>query len=148
MKGIHVAFCGRLGRDAEVKTAKASGRSFLALSVIEGEEEEAQWINVVAWSESLAELAPHLTKGAALYVEGKLKLRSWTTPEGETRYGLSVSASLVQPMALIGRSKPKAAASRGTPTRKTTAAKTRLDPQAPIEFADGTDASRGDALPF
>jgi single-strand DNA-binding protein len=142
MKGIHCAFEGRLGRDAEIKTAKASGRSFLALSVIEGEDDEAQWLNVVAWSESLAEIASHLTKGTELYIEGKLKLRSWTTAEGETRYGLSVSASLVQPMALIGRSKPK------TPTRKTSAAKARLDPQAPIEFADGTDMSRGDALPF
>jgi single-strand DNA-binding protein len=142
MKGIAVAFQGRLAYDAEMKTAQASGRQFMTMSVVEGQDEQVQWISVVCWSESLAELAPHLTKGAEVYIEGKLKLRSWTTAEGDTRYGLSVSASLVQPMALIGRSKPK------TSSRKTTAAKARLDPQSPIAFADGTDASRGDALPF
>lgn len=141
MKGIACAFEGRLGRDAEIKTAKASGRQFVTLSIIEGEDAEAQWINCVAWSESLAEIAGQLTKGTELYIEGKLKLRSWESETG-MRYGLSVSASLVQPLALIGRSRPK------TPTRKTSAAKSRTDPQVPIEFADGTDLSRGDALPF
>jgi single-stranded DNA-binding protein len=140
MKGIAVAFEGRLGRDAELKTARASGKQFMTMSVIEGADDNAQWINVTAWSESLAEIASHLTKGTEVYIEGKVKLRSW---EGETgtRYGLSVSASLVQPLALIGRSRPKA-------PRKAKTEKPRLDPQAPIEFADGTDLTRGDAIPF
>ena len=141
MKGIACAFEARLGRDAEIKTAKASGRQFVTLSVIEGQDDEAQWLNVVAWSESLAEIAGQLTKGTELYIEGKLKLRTWESETG-TRYGLSVSASLVQPLALIGRSKPK------TATRKTSAAKAKVDSQAPITFADGTDMSQGDALPF
>lgn len=132
MKGIHCAFEGRLGRDAEMKTAKASGRQFMTLSVIEGADDEAQWLNVVAWSESLAEIASHLTKGTEVYVEGKIKLRSWESDAG-TRYGLSVSASLVQPLALIGRSRPKA-------PRKTATAKQRdkaaADPNRPLEFND------------
>jgi single-strand DNA-binding protein len=144
MKGIACAFEGRLGRDAEIKTAKTSGRQFVTLSVIEGQDDEAQWLNVVAWSESLAEIAGNLTKGTELYIEGKLTLRSWESETG-TRYGLSVSASLVQPMALIGRSKPK---TPRTPTRKTSAVKSRPDSQAPMAFADGTDMDRGDALPF
>jgi single-strand DNA-binding protein len=139
MKGVHCAFQGRLGRDAEIKTARASGRQFVAMSVIEGEDDDVQWLNVVAWSESIAEIAAHLIKGAEVYVEGKLKLKTWDSAEGQTRHGLSVSASLVQPMALIGRARPKKPRAAGKP---------KVDPQAPIEFADGTDASKGDALPF
>jgi single-strand DNA-binding protein len=140
MKGIHCAFEGRLGRDAEIRTARASRKQFVAMSVIEGEGDDAQWLNVVAWSESLAEIAGQLVKGAEVYVEGKIKLRSWESESG-TRHGLSVSASLVQPLALIGRSRPKA-------PRKTSAARSRPDSQAPLEFADGTNLGRGDAIPF
>lgn len=137
MKGIACAFEGRLGRDAEIKTARASGRQFVTMSVIEGEGDEAQWLDVTAWSESVAEIAAHLTKGVALYIEGKVRLRTW-----ENRTTLQVSASLVQPLALIGRSKPKAPA-------RARAGKTKTDPQRPIDtFADGTDAATGDPLPF
>lgn len=140
MKGIACAFEGRLGRDAEIKTARASGRQFVTMSVIEGEDDDVQWLNVVAWSESIAEIAAYLTKGTALYIEGRLKLKTWESETG-ARSGLSVSASLVQPLALIGRSKPKA-------PRKAKADSPKSDPQAPIGFTDGTDLARGDALPF
>ncbi len=140
MKGVAVAFEGRLSRDAEIKTARTSGRQFVAMSVIEGEGDEAQQLNVVSWSESLAEIALHLTRDTEVYIEGKIKLRSWEGAEG-TQYGLSVSASLVQPLALIGRSKPKAA-------RKSKAEKSAVDSQSPLSFADGTDLGRGDTIPF
>lgn len=140
MKGIQCAFEGRLGRDAEIKTARASGKQFVAMSVIEGDDDDAQWINVVAWSESLTDIISHLKSGAEVYVEGKIKLRSWDSAEG-VRYGLSVSASLVQPLALIGRSRPKA-------PRGARAGKSKIDLQAPLEFTDGGNIAQGDPLPF
>lgn len=144
MKGIVCAFEGRLARDADIKTVKATGRPFLAMSVIEGDGDEAQWINVVAWSESLTEIAAHLVKGVAVYIEGKVRLRTWESADG-SRASLSVSASLVQPLALIGRSKPKAprAAAKGK-----SRAKTDLYAPSSTTFADGTDAAQGDAMPF
>jgi len=137
MKGIACAFEGRLGKDAQLK-ATSAGRAFLVMSVIVGEDEEAQWINVSAWNDHLIDLADHLKSGVEVYCEGKLKMRHWDSAEGP-RSGLQVSASLVQPLALIGRSKPKA------PRAKKDA---KADSQKPLEFADGTDARRGDDLPF
>lgn len=130
MKGIEVAFEGKLGRDAQLRTS-AAGREWLSLSVIVGEGDDEQWVSVASWSHTIAELAPTLIKGAQVYVEGKVKLRTWQGPDG-MQAGLSVSASLVQPLALIGNRKPKK-------TRTTSAAK-RTDPNAPIPF--------NDALPF
>lgn len=106
MKGIACAFAGRLGRDAAVKTTQA-GKSFVAFSVVEGEGEAQQWLQVSAWSDSIVDIADFLKSGTAVYVEGKIKLRQWDGPEG-VRPQLQVSATLVQPLALLGRSKPKA----------------------------------------
>jgi single-stranded DNA-binding protein len=125
MKGIACAFEGRLGRDAEIKTARATGRRYVALSVIEPEDE--QWINVVAWSESVAAIAAHLTQGVQLYIEGRLRLRHWESAEGP-RSGLSVSAALIQPIGLIGARRPK-------PPRAAKTAKSKVDSQAPLDPA-------------
>lgn len=125
MKGIACAFEGRLGKDAVLKST-GTGRAFMVMSVIVGEDEEAEWINVSAWNDHLIDLAEHLKSGVAVYVEGKLKMRRWENPEG-SRSGLQVSASLVQPLALIGRSKPKA------PRAGKKANGKAVDSQKPIE---------------
>jgi len=106
MKGIECAFAGRLGRNAELRTSSA-GREWLSLSVIVGEGDDEQWVQVASWSATIAELAPMLVQGAQVYCEGKLKLRTWTAHDGTARTGISVSASLIQPLALIGQRKPK-----------------------------------------
>lgn len=134
MKGIACAFEGRLGRDAEVKSY--AGRSFMVFSVIVGEGEEAVWLNVSAWSDHLTDLAPSLVKGVEVYVEGKMKQRHWES-DGGTKSGWQVSASVVQPLALIGRSRPK-----GPPRAK--AGKGKVDSQKPLEQTPAFN----DALPF
>jgi len=106
VKGIECAFVGRLGKDAELRTSSA-GREWMLLSVIVGEQPDEQWVNVSSWSTTIAELAKTLLQGAQVYAEGRLKLRHWTAHDGTPRTGLSVSASLIQPLALIGNRKPK-----------------------------------------
>jgi len=126
--GIECAFPATLTQDAEVKSA-ASGRPFLKLSAVTGKEEKQQHVSVLAWRDTFTELAPSLTKGARVYVEGKLELRHWNGGSG-----LSVSASVIQPLGLIGAKKPK-----GPPRGKKGA---KVDPQAPI------DVPFSDPLPF
>lgn len=135
MKGIEVAFEGRLGRPAERKVTSA-GRAFLAFSVITGEGDDEQWLNCSAWSDSLVDMAEHLKQGVEVYIEGKLKVRRWQGESGE-RFGLQVSASTVQPLALIGHKKPK--------TSRAAKGKAKADSQAPIE---GRTPEFNDALPF
>lgn len=106
MKGIEVALVGRLAKDAEVRTSKA-GQEWMLLPMVVGEQPDEQWVSVSSWSHTVAELAPQLVKGVDLYVEGKLKLRTWQGDDGTTRSTLAVSANLIQPMALIGNRKPK-----------------------------------------
>lgn len=119
--GIECAFPATLTRDAEVKTT-AAGRPFLKLGVSTGKDEKQQYATVLAWRDTFTDLAPALVKGTRVYVEGRLELRQW-----EGTASLSVSASVIQPLGLIGAKKPKAA--RG-------GKKAKVDSQAPIMAAE------------
>jgi single-stranded DNA-binding protein len=126
MKGIEAAFTGTIGRDAQLRTAK-SGREWLSVSVVVGEEPEQQWVQVAAFFGDIGELAGQLTTMAKVYVEGKLKLRSWEAPDGP-RSGLSVVASVIQPLGLIGQKRPKKPRSPKSGTKP--------DVNAPLPFDD------------
>jgi len=95
MSGVNkVILVGRLGKDPEVRNLEngATVANFtMATSETykdktTGEKKEiTDWHNIVLWR-GLAEIAQkYLHKGDMIYVEGKLRTRSWEK-EGITRY--------------------------------------------------------------
>ena len=94
-----VILIGNLGKDPDVRRLEngAVVASFpLATSEIytdkqSGEKKEStDRHDIVLWR-GLAEVADkYLRKGTKIYVEGKLKKRSWTDKEGQTRYATEV----------------------------------------------------------
>lgn len=55
-----------------------------------------EWHNIVAWR-GLAEVAEkYVTKGRQLYIEGKIKTRSWDDKEGNKRYTTEIVADVMQ----------------------------------------------------
>lgn len=96
-----VILLGNLGKDPEVRrlengTAVASFS--LATSEVytdrsTGEKKElTDWHDIVVWR-GLAEVAEkYLKKGYKVYIEGKIKKRSWQDKEGITRYTTEVIA--------------------------------------------------------
>lgn len=130
MKGIEVAFVGTLGRNAELRTAK-SGREWLSFATVVGEEPEQQWVQVAAFFGHIGELFGQLTAATEVYVEGKIKLRSWEGPDGP-RTGLGVVASVIQPLGLIGQKRPRKPRS----AKNETLAKAKADVNAPLPFDD------------
>jgi single-strand DNA-binding protein len=114
MSSIECAFSGRVGQEPVLKESKA-GKPWLSFSVAVGEDENVQWVSVAAFGEKAKELAGCLKKSDRVYVEGRLKLNTWTGKDGTLQAGLSVAATLVQPMGQIGAKRPskrKAAASK------------------------------------
>lgn len=101
MSGINkVILIGRLGKDPEVRafeggTKKASFT--LATSEIykdkEGKKvEQTEWHNIVCWR-NLAEIAEkYLTKGKQIYLEGRLRTRSWED-NGVKKYVTEIEAT-------------------------------------------------------
>ncbi|MBN8734371.1 MAG: single-stranded DNA-binding protein [Acidobacteria bacterium] len=94
-----VILLGHLGKDAETRFTP-SGASVTNFTVATnrrwkdqqtGEwKEETDWHNVVLWRAE--NLANYLTKGKQVYVEGKLKTRSYDDKDGNKRYVTEVMA--------------------------------------------------------
>ncbi len=94
-----VILIGNLGKDPEVRRLEngavlasfSIGTSESYIDKQSGEKKEiTDWHDVVLWR-GLAEVAEkYLVKGTKIYVEGKLKKRSWQDKEGLTRYSTEV----------------------------------------------------------
>ncbi|MEQ8478763.1 single-stranded DNA-binding protein [Fulvivirga sp.] len=95
MSGVNKAIIvGRLGKDPEVRHLE-NGAAVANFPVATSEtykdrntgerKEQTEWHNVVLWR-GLAEIAEkYLNKGDMVYIEGKLRTRSWEK-DGVTRY--------------------------------------------------------------
>lgn len=104
MRGLNkVQIIGNLGRDPEMRYTP-NGRPVTAFTVAVsrswvkpegGRGEKTEWFNVVAW-ERLAEIcSQYLTKGSAVYVEGRLETRSWEAENGQRHYRTEIIANEV-----------------------------------------------------
>ena len=102
---IECALFGVLGRDAESKTSK-NGKQYLRLNIRCGDGESLQWVNAMVFGDDVPELAARLEKGSRVYIEGTLRLDSWTGQDGAERHGLSVMSWHCK-LAAIGRNRPK-----------------------------------------
>jgi single-strand DNA-binding protein len=94
-----VILIGRLGKDAESKFTP-SGTSVASFSIATswrqkdqqtGEwKEHTDWHNIVLWRAE--NVAPYLTKGTQVYVEGRLQTRNYENKEGRKVYVTEVVA--------------------------------------------------------
>lgn len=122
MSGVNKAtLLGRLGKDPECKTIN-SGQMVANFSIATSEswkdrttgekKEQTEWHNCQAWG-TLAEIAQkYLHKGDQVYVEGKIKTRSWEK-DGVTRY---VTEIIVGSIVLLGGGQKSDATRQEAPT--------------------------------
>ncbi len=136
-----VILIGNLGKDPEVRSieggAKVASFTLATNEVFKGKDgnkvEQVEWHNIVVWR-GLAELAEkYLKKGSQIYLEGKIKSRSWDDKEGNKRY---ITEIVGDSMTFLGKPGESNYSDRGAP------APTAAD--API----GQEADSGDDLPF
>lgn len=94
MSGVNkVILIGNLGKDPEVRTlesgAKVANFSLATTEYYKKNNERQQmteWHNIVLWR-GLAEVAEkYLSKGDQVYIEGRIRTRSWDDKEGNKRY--------------------------------------------------------------
>lgn len=101
MSGVNkVILVGRLGKDPEVRNLE-NGTAVANFTMATSEtyrdkttnekKEITEWHNIVLWR-GLAEISQrYLHKGDMVYIEGKLRTRSWEK-EGVTRYTTEIVA--------------------------------------------------------
>ena len=94
-----VILVGNLGKDPEVRHLE-NGAAVANFSIATSETykdrktgekvSQTEWHNIVAWR-GLAEIAErYLKKGQKVYIEGKLKTRSWQDQDGNNRYSTEI----------------------------------------------------------
>ena len=164
-----VLLIGNVGKDPDVRHLEggASVASF-TLATTEryrergsGESKEiTEWHNIVAWRQ-LADLAENfIRKGSQIFVEGRIRSRSWDDQNGQKRYITEILADSIQ---LLGRKGDAPIPSGGAyvdpgapapaPAPRPAAAPApspaypKPQPQQPISL-DSLDSDDSDDLPF
>lgn len=99
-----VTLAGNLTRDAERKfvpngTAVCNFGMALNRKYKGGDgewKEEVTFVSIETWGKTAEACGQYLKKGSLVLVEGRLKLREWTSPDGQKRSMLDVVADKVQ----------------------------------------------------
>ncbi len=124
MAGVNkVILVGNLGKDPEVRyleggiaVAKfplATTETFKDKSGLK--KEQTEWHNVVLWR-GLAEVAEkYLKKGDTVYVEGKIRSRSFDDKEGVKRYSIDIVAETLTMLSKKREDDPISFSSAGVP---------------------------------
>jgi len=131
MSGIECAFVARTGTDAELKTGQSSGKAWGTVRAVVGSGDTEQWVQIVTFGEGAHALLEGLQKGARVYVEGKIKLDTYTGKDGTPRSGLKVSASKIERLGEIGMRKPGVKSQGDGARQASTAAGNKRNCQAP-----------------
>ncbi len=98
-----VILIGNLGSDPEMRytpNGKAVTSFRMATSrrytTASGEsKEETEWFRVSVWGKQAEQCNQFLSKGRQVYVEGRLRTRSWEGQDGQMRTSLEVTAERV-----------------------------------------------------
>lgn len=107
-----VTLLGALGKDPEIRQMN-NGKSVASLNVAtsfnkkQGDEwvSETQWHRVVAY-DKLAQVAGTMSKGQAIFVDGRLNYRKYTNKEGVEQNVTEIVATELGPMAKTEAKKP------------------------------------------
>jgi single-strand DNA-binding protein len=112
-----VMIIGNLGADPEMRYTP-SGKAVTTFRVAvtrrwnsqDGPHEETEWFSIETW-DKLAEICSQsLAKGRSVYVEGRLRTRSWEGQDGQKKYRTEVIANTVT---FLDSNRARAAADSG-----------------------------------
>jgi single-strand DNA-binding protein len=99
-RGVNkVTLIGNLGKDPEVQTFETYKKAAFSLATTEysrdkegNEIQHTEWHNIVMWR-GLAEIAEqYLRKGSQVYIEGKIRTRSYDTKDGQKKFITEIQA--------------------------------------------------------
>ena len=110
-----VFLIGRLGADPEIRyTPSGAEVATFRMATSEswtnksGEKEErTEWHRIVAWRGLAKVCGEYLSKGKLVYIEGRLRTRSWEDKEGNKRSTTEIEATEMKMLGGMGEPKSK-----------------------------------------
>ncbi len=113
-----VLLIGNTGKDPEVRHLE-SGVAVASFTLATTErykdrngvmQDQTEWHNIVCWR-NLAELSEkYISKGTQIFVEGKIRTRSWTDQTGQKRFTTEIVADNIR---LLGKKGDSSSAQSG-----------------------------------
>ena len=101
---------GNVGRDPEVRYLEGNNGAKVATFTLATTEryrdrngetrENTEWHNIVAWRNTADVVERFVKKGTQLYIEGRIRTRSWDDQTGNKRYTTEIIADTLQ---LLGK---------------------------------------------
>ena len=111
---------GNVGRDPEVRYLDGNNGAKVATFTLAPTErsrarngetrENTEWHNIVAWRNTADVVVRFVRKGTQVYIEGRIRTRSWDDQTGNKRYTTEIIADTLQ---LLGRKTDNPAAQGG-----------------------------------
>ena len=94
-----VILMGRLTRDPEVRYTQTNNTLVASFSLAvnrrfarQGEERQADFINIVAWNKTGEFCSKYFKKGQQVSIIGRIQTRNWEDEQGQKRYVTEVVA--------------------------------------------------------
>ena len=111
---------GNVGRDPEVRYLEGNNGAKVATFTLATTEryrdrngetrENTEWHNIVAWRNTADVVERFVKKGTQLYIEGRIRTRSWDDQTGNKRYTTEIIADTLQ---LLGKKSDNPGGSQG-----------------------------------
>lgn len=161
-----VILVGNVGQDPEIRyTGDANNGTKVAtirLATTEryrdknnNPQEHTEWHNVVVWRGQADVVEKYVKKGTQLYVEGRLRSRSWEDQTGAKRYAIDIVADTIQLLGRRTEGQPQQGGYQASaqqpvyaqPTQQSSYAQSAPTPQAATQ-ANIVSNDANDDLPF
>ena len=105
MNGLNrVSLIGNVGQDPTIKELENKNRvaNFSLATTVNykdgsGEtQQDTEWHNIVCWNQLATIVETYVSKGDAIYVEGKIRYRKYENNDGEKKYFTEIIAQEVR----------------------------------------------------
>jgi single-strand DNA-binding protein len=147
-----VTLIGRLGQNPEVRYLPQTERAVARFSLATNErflnpktnqtDDRTEWHRIVVWGKLAEFCEKYLIQGKQIYLEGKLRTRSWQDKEGNKRFTTEIEARNI---VLLGK-REEAVEEQAYP------AEPKPGPEPPEEDEPSPDKEKegegGDDIPF
>jgi single-strand DNA-binding protein len=153
-----VILVGNLTRDPELRyLASGTAVTDIGLAVNDRRKnasgewiDETTFVDVTLWGRTAEVASEYLTKGAPVLIEGRLKLDSWETQDGQKRSKLKVVGERMQMLGGRGQGGAEGGGPRPAAARRNApdAAFSQAAPPDETYDASPAEPSGGDDIPF
>lgn len=149
-----VVLMGNLTRDPEIRYLQ-SGTAVSDIGVAVNDKrknasgewvEEVTFVDVTLWGRTAEVASEYLSKGSPIFIDGRLKLDSWETQDGQKRSKLKVVAERMQ--LIGGRGQGGSEGGGPRPAAKQDSQYSQAAPPDDFNDAPSSDQAPGDEIPF